>query len=439
VIPIFLYGTVYASTENYWSQKTQECGGNLDLMLKEIADAEAIPHFRTDRSPEELFQVLKTAGRFHELDLNDREGEILVKAVFEKMGLTDSDPEEFRPAENRANPEELNAISFRAGTEFEELAAVLMRWPFDWAGMRDEWADMIDAMQYSGAKLYIWVNSSTQKNAAIDYLNQNGVPHDHCKWVVERTNSVWIRDYGPQFLYHNTSNAWGLADFHYSNSRPYDDDTPLFIAEMMDVPRMNRQSSNIVYTEGGNLNHDGLGSVTYSQRTYNKNGGTDPAIIDQRIMSAFQAHQNLVPQDPSLDMTGHCDMFQKILDETTVMVAQYDSDETDYQVLEDCATMYEGAVNGAGEPWNVVRIRQPDVYYIYFVLPVVRTYTNAFITNNVILFPMFGIADDSDAAALYESLLPGRTIYPVDASVIIESGGAWHCVTMEFPNPNNPD
>jgi agmatine deiminase len=262
---------------------------------------------------------------------------------------------------------------------------------------------------------------------------------DHVRWVIETTDSVWLRDYGPQFIYEIGGNRWGIVDFHYINGRPNDDDTPEFIADVLGVPLVDRQNSNVVYTEGGNLNHDGLGCVIYSQRTYNNNLGVDPEVIDQRIMSAFQATTNIVPEDPTLDMTGHVDMFQKIIGEDSVLVAQYDPDEVDYQILEDCATLYRNSTNGAGEPWNVVRIRQPDVYYIFFVYPVVRTYTNSLIVNNVVLLCTFGIDDDQDAIDVYEQVFPNKTILPIEASDIIRFGGAWHCVTMEYPSPNNPD
>jgi agmatine deiminase len=145
-----------------------------------------------------------------------------------------------------------------------------------------------------------------------------------------------------------------------------------------------------------------------------------------------------VPKDPSLDGTGHVDMFMKIVGENTVLVAKYQPDQVDYQILEDCADLFESSNNGEGQPWKVVRIPQPDVYYITFVLPVVRTYTNSLIVNNIVLLPVYNIPLDDDAVAVYQQVLPGKTIYPINAEVIIESGGAWHCVTMEYPSPSNP-
>jgi agmatine deiminase len=427
-----------SSSQLFWQKEDVTCYGNLACMLKQVEVSERIPHLRTKRSAQTLIGILKKAGRFQQLGLTDREGEILVDAVYRKMGLNLGSHPGAISTENQERIIAAPEISYRAGQEFEKLDGVLMRWPFDWESQKDEWAEMIAAMSNAEVTLYIWVNKLSQQLSATRYLVQMGVPTEHIVWVIEATNSVWMRDYGPQFIYNTNSDGWGVADFHYYDSRPQDDDTPVFISRVCRVPRVNRQTEQVVYTEGGNLNHDGLGCVVYSERTYNGNPGVETETIDQRILSAFQAHLNLVPEDPSLDGTGHVDMFMKIVRENTVLVAEYEPDQVDYQVLEDCAELFENSTNGAGQPWNVVRIPQPDVYYIFFVLPVVRTYTNSLMVNDTVLLPVYDIPLDNDAVAVYQEVLPGKTIYPIDASVIIESGGAWHCVTMEYPSPSNP-
>ena len=240
-------------------------------------------------------------------------------------------------------------------------------------------------------------------------------------------------------MYDLSSDAWGLVDFHYYDQRPRDDDTPQFIADRLGVPLIDRQTDQVVYTEGGNLNHDGLGCVVYSQRTYRNNPDVAETVLDERILSSFQAHKAIVPQAPILDGTGHVDMFMKIVSPDTVLVGEYQPGRIGYHVLEDCAALFESTTNGADEPWNVVRIPQPAVYYEHFIWPVVRTYTNSLIVNNIVLLPVYNIPEDDEAIAIYESVLPGKEIYPLDARDIIGSGGAWHCVTMEFPSPTNAD
>ena len=435
----FFPGVTHSSSRLFWQDKDVFCYGDLDCMLNQVEASARIPHFRTNRSAKELVEVLKKAGRFEQLGLTAQEGEFLVGAVYQKMGLALERPDGVLSTENQLQSGSADDVSYRAGREFERLDGVLMRWPISWMSQKDEWAEMIAAMSNAQVSLYVWVDKIFQKMSAMRYLKRMGVPTEHIEWVIEPTDSVWIRDYGPQFIYDTNGDGWGVVDFHYYDSRPEDDDTPIFISEVCGVPRVNRQTMQIVYTEGGNLSHDGLGCVVYSERTYSRNPGVKRATIDQRILSAFQAHLNIVPKDPSLDSTGHVDMFMKIVARNTVMIAEYELDQVDYQTLEDCADLFDSSTNGAGEPWNVVRIPQPDVYYTNFVLPVVRTYTNALIVNNIVVLPVYNIPLDNDAVAAYQQILPGKAIYPIDASIIIESGGAWHCVTMEYPSPSNPD
>ncbi len=423
-----------------WKQAETATRGNLAAMLERVQREAAPPQYRTSRSADELFTVLKKTGRFVQLGLTDAEGKILVEAVYRKLNLPLVKAAQTPALEVQPQTAVLPFNSnYRVGQEFENLSAVLLRWPFDYPDQRDEWGEMINAMAIANVTARVWVDSNTGKLQATRYLRANGYPTSHIQWVIENTDSIWIRDYGPQYLYDRASDGWGVADFHYYTGRPADDDTPIFIAESAGVPRVDRQDQDVVFTEGGNINVDGLGFVTYSTRTYTKNPGVPRAIIDERITSALQATRKLVVQDPSLDSTGHVDMFLKILNTNTVFVAEYDPGEVDYQVLEDAAAGFRTALNGAGQPWTVIRLPQPDVYYTFFILPVVRTYTNSLIVNNVVIVPVYGIDSDETALALYAANFPGKTIYPVNAERIIESGGSWHCVTMEFPNPQNPD
>lgn len=207
---------------------------------------------------------------------------------------------------------------------------------------------------------------------------------------------------------------------------------------MAGKPVVDRQVVDTVFTEGGNINTDGLGTVLYLARTYSKNRGVPKATIDMRIRKALNAPNGIVLQDPSLDATGHVDMFSKIVATDTVLVAQYDAHEVDHAVLEANAALLASRTNGAGQPWKVLRIRQPDVYYEGLVNPVIRTYTNGLVVNSSVIVPVYGIADDAAALALYQAIYPNKTIVALNATAIIASAGAWHCVTMEFVQPGTP-
>jgi len=232
------------SSESFWAQKEKECHGDLASMLREVEKLEEMPQLRNTRSAQDMIIILKNNGRFQELGLTNEEGEILVHALYEKLGIdmgtdivrdndTPAVPEADEPKADEPvadGKDDSSALSYRAGQEFENLSAVLLRWPFDWAARRGEWAQMVEALWYADVTVYLWVNAEYQKENALTYLTQQGIHTDHTRWVIESTNAVWMRDYGPQFLYDNNSDRWGLVDFHYLDSRPLDDDTPAYIA-----------------------------------------------------------------------------------------------------------------------------------------------------------------------------------------------------------------
>jgi len=419
-----------------WRRAETACYGNLECMRHTIREF-APPHgLRGWTDPDELFRVLQRTGRFRDLGLKDEEGRALVQEVFAR--IESSTARGLRPADlqgrplPQGTPFEEPDFPYRAPAEFEPLKAVLLRWPFDWKTMQWAWAQMVETFGKNGVRTAVWVNTLRQRDEAEQYLQEMNIDTSHVRWVVEPTDTVWIRDYGPQVIRALDGADWGVVDFHYYDGRRKDDNTPMVVAWGMDVPLVDRQKTEVVYTEGGNLNHDGLGCVVYSQRTYKRNPGVDPQEIDRRIRSAFQAVKSLVPRDPRLDGTGHVDMFMKIVGPNTVLVGQYGPDQVDFDVLEECAALFAQETNGAGQPWRVVRIVQPDVYYTQFVLPVVRTYTNSLIVNNAVIVPVYGIAEDEEALAVYKEVFPDKTIVPLNAEDIIPSGGAWHCVTMEM-------
>ena len=429
-----------SSAEAHWRAAERACYGDLPCMARAVEEGPAVPWLRGWEDPEELFNALKKAHRFRALGLSEAEGRQLLRVIFDKMGRSKAPvpPSADSTAETAASLASYlqpPAFPYRAPAEFETLRAVLFRWPSDWVSMQPFWARMIEVCARAGVRAAVWVSTPVQQQSALAYLQHQGVPTDHIRWVVDPTNTVWIRDYGPQIIASLDSPQGGVVDFHYSNSRKLDDKTPVIVALGLHLPYVDRQHTEVVYTEGGNLNHDGFGAVVYSQRTYKRNPGVPPQEIDRRILSAFQAVKGIVPKDLSLDGTGHVDMFMKIVRPDTVLVGQYKPYQVDYEALESNAALLARETNGRGDPWRVVRIVQPDIYYAQFLLPVVRTYTNSLIVNDYVIVPVYGIPEDDEALAVYRDVLPGKTLVPLDAREIIPSGGAWHCVTMEVAVP----
>jgi agmatine deiminase len=61
------------------------------------------------------------------------------------------------------------------------------------------------------------------------------------------------------------------------------------------------------------------------------------------------------------------------------------------------------------------------------------SYLNYLVTNNIVLLPAFGNANDNRAQAVLAECFPGRRIIPIPVVSLTAEGGAIHCVTQQQP------
>jgi agmatine deiminase len=63
------------------------------------------------------------------------------------------------------------------------------------------------------------------------------------------------------------------------------------------------------------------------------------------------------------------------------------------------------------------------------------SYLNYLVTNNIVLVPAFGNANDNLAQSVLAKNFPERKIIPIPAVSLTAEGGAIHCVTQQQPTP----
>ena len=404
-------------------------------MLDQIAATPLRQHRGIHQSLEEMLDVVETHGRLAELGITRAEGRMLMEAAFDKLGLPHQPQERAAEAYNGQLAVTNYQIPFpvRAGTEFEDLEGVLFRWPYDWAGARQSIGEMVDGCADAGVRAYVVVNNASNRNAAQSFLTGLGTNLNQVTFLIEPSNSVWMRDYGPQFVYEVGTTNQGIIDLAYYSNRALDDNIPIRVGQLAGMPTL----PTGFYNEGGNLGFDGLGTALMTTRIYTKN----PQLSNQELADFFEdkfgVTKSLVTGELAGEGTGHVDMFAKWLGERKIVVGQYSPTQTRYQTLEDAATLIAGTTDAQGNAITVLRLPQPDVYHILFIFPVFRTYTNSMIIDNTVLVPTYNIAQDSQALQFYQTQFPTHTIRGINCIQLIESGGAIHCVTMEHPNPAN--
>ena len=129
-------------------------------------------------------------------------------------------------------------------------------------------------------------------------------------------------------------------------------------------------------------------------------------------------------------------MFVKLINDTTVIVGEYEDQSAgfsgNYDICNQVANQLANETNGAGRPFNIVRVPMPP-----YSNGITYTYVNSLIVNNKVLVPIYGFstefANDDSVLALYETIMPGVEAIGFDCNQIIPANGAIHCIAMKVP------
>lgn len=320
------------------------------------------------------------------------------------------------PGREVDSPPVYNPVSM---AEFWPMEGMLIR--YTGTEFESTYHGLIDAAQEEGL-VWIWVSNSSQQTTVTNKIISWGVPLTNIRFLVSSSNSIWMRDYGPSWIFDMAGDP-EIIDFAYDRPRPYDDAFPSWLGTYWEIPVY---QTDLLY-EGGNFIADGCGTCFASNRIYDQNAHQySQAEVDQIMLDYFGCERLIVLTHMIGDGTGHIDMFCKLLDMDTILLARVEPGHQDYSILEGNADILETLVASNGNPYEIVRIPMGNNY---------RCYTNSLILNNKVIVPTYSISLDPEALTIYESAMPGYDIVGVDSSSIINSNGAIHCITMGVPLP----
>lgn len=309
--------------------------------------------------------------------------------------------------------------------EFQWSAGVLLRWDLYWKQVVvDITVAAADAANES--KVYMVVTNAAQEASATADLIAAGADINQVEFIYQQNNALWLRDYGPHFIWHD--DTVGVVNSLYYYSRPLDNSTPVTVAREWDLPLYDIP----LHYEGGNFLSTSNGHGYCTNIIMNEN----PEYTQVEIVDLFLEYQgvdtlHIFPAFPSsIDATGHIDMWMCIVDDDKVIIGEYDHPSPTYQakvITENAVTYMQNlgftvyrtpAVNSGTNGYN-------GIHY---------TYTNAIPLNNKILVPTYGFAGaDALALAAYQAALPSHTVVGIYSKDIIPAAGALHCISMQVP------
>ena len=366
-------------------------------------------------------------------------------------GISDGEMEQWlahpldltNPSTLRGIPTPPPGSNLRTAAEWEEIEVLTITWEGFSCILKQ-----ITAASVEECRVVIFSENVSQTTS---YLTGNScggpVAMDSVEVVDAASNSIWIRDYGANTVYTEYNDGRVLVDWLYNRPRPDDDAIPDVLAAHMGLDLYSTiESPGDLMNTGGNWMSDGYGTAFASELILEENGGgtswwtTFPDHTEEEIDQIVQAYHGVdtyVKMDVlPYDGIHHIDMHMKLLDESTLLVAEYPTGVADGPQIEaNLQYVLSNFTTKWGTPFDVVRIPSPPQYgggypsqngdYL--------TYSNATFVNNTILLPTYYEQYDTTAIRIWEEAMPGYNVVGIDCDSgndnIISLSGAIHCIT----------
>jgi agmatine/peptidylarginine deiminase len=350
--------------------------------------------------------------------------------------------------------------------EFEESQVVLISWA-DLYDDNDNYigADTQTAWGYISAQLAIaiqeevpvWIRCyvASDTTRILAFMQNLGEPLYNYKFIVSMGDGWWIRDFGPNGVYYGSHDSIAFVDVRYYPGRNRDDVYSRTIANLMGKPLYESR----IYAEGGNFMPDGFEKNFYSSTVTNVNTSSfthtpawTAAQVRDTMKNIFNTTQPVELDELLCDGgTGHIDLYVKMIDEQTLMVAQYPNQikASDKQRIEDNLQYIKTFNSTYNRPFRVYRIPHPtDDNGNYSDTTCdqlnadARTFVNGLTINRTFIFPSY--SDDIDgnqqqteqAKKIFERIMHGYKVVPIDSRSMSPYGGELHCITMQVPAEN---
>ena len=257
--------------------------------------------------------------------------------------------------------------------------------------------------------LYVVVASGSQSTAA-SALSANGVNMANVAYINASTDSYWIRDYGPWFIF--DGGELKVVDFEYNRPRPNDDIIPVTVANYFGL---DYYTMDLVAT-GGNIMCDGHEAAMSTQLIAEENTGYTEAEIEALMEQYLGVTDYQLFTDPNNTYIDHIDCWGKLLDVDKVVIRSVPTNHAQYDEIEATVDEWEAKTSGYGTPYQIFRVYTPND----------EPYTNSFILNQNIYVPLMGTANDAAAIAAYQAAMPGYTVTGYTYTNY-ESTDALHC------------
>jgi agmatine/peptidylarginine deiminase len=280
----------------------------------------------------------------------------------------------------------------RFAAEFEPMQGVTIRYPL---GIP---VSLVKSLA-ENCQVYCIVAQNQQSSARSSFSNA-GVNMSRVTFVNAMSDSYWVRDYGPWYIFAGKTPA--IVDNVYNRPRQNDDAIPSAFATFWDIPMY---SMNLVHT-GGNMMEDGRGHAVSDVLVLNENNNDEANV--RRLMLEYLGIDNYhITIDPQEDYIAHVDCWGKYLAPDKILIAKLPASDSRYENYEAVAEYFATTNCCWGYPYKVYRVEEPGG-------STVAPYTNSLILNHTVYVPL-GSNNTYNQRALqvYRDAMPGYEVVGV--------------------------
>lgn len=331
-------------------------------------------------------------------------------------GIREQNPRFFAPTE--APPP-----GSRAMAEFEPVDAVHLA--FDAA--TESFAGELLRAILPAAPVVVTLTDNQSRGRFDELLRSSGLGSRDVRVLGLQHDNLWTRDFGPLSV-ELPDGRPAFLDFSYPQTRVLDDGMPSALAEALEAPVFRVP----LRLEGGVLMTNGRGLCVTTTTLAVQNSELAFDELARHMNRVLGCSQLVFLESPGDEATGHVDMFAKFTGPDTVLVGAFDPELSPVEAarMERNARLLGDLRVGLGRRLRVVRVPMPPPEGTVF-----RSYTNSLLVNGTAVVPSYGRGANEEAAVIeaYECALPpGWRVVTVDASRVIELGGAVHCAALEL-------
>ena len=300
--------------------------------------------------------------------------------------------------------------------EFEPMQGVMIRYPL---GIPTS----LVVQLANNCHVYCVVSNSYQSQAQNSFQSA-GVDMSNVTFVNAPTDSYWIRDYGPWYIFEDRQPA--IVDNIYNRPRPNDDEISGVFANFWNIPMY---GMNLEHT-GGNMMEDGRGHGVSDNLVLHENNNNETNVRN-KMRDYLGIDPYHITIDPQGDYIAHVDCWGKYLAPDKILIARLPQNNSHYADYEEVANYFATTNCCWGYPYRVYRVDEPGGYTL-------APYTNSLILNKTVYVPLgTNNTYNNDALAVYQEAMPGYEIIGVPSNGYSgwENTDALHCRTrgvMDF-------